>query len=319
MPHPIPETPTPRPRRLAVAALSLALAVGLGVGASARADAPLRWKFQKGETIRYALVQKTESKMKAGEIERGSTVQQTSDLRWIVDEVTPEGVATMTQIIDRVRVKLESAGQPPFEFDSEDKDKPQEGPIAAQIVPMFKALAGFECSLTMDPRGRIESVKIPQKTLDALRESLSGAMGNLFSEESMKNMITQSGLILPEAAVEKGKGWTDESTLPVQQLGTIKTDKTYTVEGPAAEDPSKVVITLDAKMTVDAADNPQISFEIKEQKNVGRFLFDAEKGRIASSHVEVKMVQLITAGANKLEQTMNNTMEMTLSPEPAAK
>ncbi|WP_165247554.1 DUF6263 family protein [Paludisphaera soli] len=318
MPNPTMEASTSRPRRLAVAALALAAGLGLGAGA-ARAEEPLRWKFQKGETIRYALVQKTATKMKAGEVERGSNVEQTSDIRWVVDEVNPEGVATMTQVIDRVRVKLDSGGQPPFEYDSAEPDKPQEGPLAATIGPMFKALAGFECTLTMDPRGRIESVKIPEKTMEALRGSLAGPMGNMFSEESMKNMITQSGLILPEAAVAKGQGWADESSLPVQQLGTIKTTKTYTVEGPDEKDPTKVRIALDAKMAVEAGENPQVSFEIKEQKNEGQFLFDAAKGRIASSHVEVKMVQLITAGPQKLQQTVDNTMEMTLAPAASAK
>ncbi|MDG3007132.1 DUF6263 family protein [Paludisphaera mucosa] len=326
MPHAFPETPTPlrrrpllrRDARLATA-VGLALVLAIGLAPAARAAAPLRWKFQKGETIRYALVQKTETKMKSAQIQGGSVVNQTSDIRWIVEEVSPEGAATMTQIIDRVRVKMEANGQAPVEFDSADKDKVPDDPRAAQVVSIFKALAGFECKLSMDPRGQIKSVTIPEKTLEALKKSFTGPMANLFSEESMKNMITQSGLVLPEQAVEDGKGWTDQSKLPVQQLGTIVTEKTYTVKGPVDGDPSKVRIDLSAKMAVEGAANPNLSFEIKDQKNEGVFDFDAQNGRIARSHVEVRMVQLITAGANSLEQTVNNTMEMTLTPEPAAK
>jgi len=321
MPYSAMETPTmlrhaPRARaslRLWARLAGAVLALAIGLAPAARAEEPLRWKFEKGETIRYVLVQKAETKMKAGEVESGSTVNQTSDLRWIVDEVSPEGVAKLTQIIDRVRVKLEVAGQPAFEFDSNDKETVHEGQFA-QIVPVFKALAGFECSLAMDSRGRIDDVKISEKSLEALKGSIAGPMSNLFSEDSMKNMITQSSLILPEQAVEDGKGWTDQSKLSVPQLGTIVTDKTYTVEGADPDDASKVRINLDAKMTVEQAGAPEASLEIEEQKNEGRFAFDAGKGRIAKSHVEVRMVQLITAGANKFRQTMDNTMEMSLAP-----
>jgi len=310
-------TPKTLARRLALAAS--ALAVGLAPAAADGADAPLRWKFQKGETIRYALVQKTDSKMSAGGNERGSTVDQRSDIRWVVQDVSPEGVATMTQVIERVRVKMEAPGQPGFEYDSDAKDKVQDSPVAKMLAPMFQALAGFECTLTMDPRGRIQSVKIPEKTLESLRGSLKGPLSEMFSEESMKKMITQSGLVLPEEPVEKGKGWTEESSTEAPQVGTIKTEKKYTYEGPDAKDPNLARIALEAEMTLQSKENPEVKVSIKEQKNAGFFLFDAAKGRIAESHIEVKMVQDVAAGPANFEQTVGNTMDMVLTPESAAK
>jgi len=316
--RPLPRRPrawAPSGARPFVVALSLAL----GLATTARAAEPLRWKFTKGETIHYSLVQNSENRMKSGTIESGSTVNQTSDVRWIVDDVSPDGVAKLTQIIDRVRVTLKAGDQPPFEFDSNDKDKAPEGLIAQQVTPVFKALAGFECTLTMDPQGKIKEVSIPPKTLEALKGSIQGPMSNLFSEDAMKNMIAQSSLVLPEQALKAGESWTDRSKLPVEQFGTIVTEKTYTLKDEAGAS-GEVQIDLNAKMNVEAGESRQFTLEIKEQKNEGRFTFDAAKGRIAGSHVEVRMVQLISAGANtSIEQTVENTMEMKLGDGAPAK
>ena len=302
--------------------LALIAAVGLASSLSARAAEPLTWKFKEGEVIRYKLVQKTETKMKAGGREGGSKVEQISDVRWTVKSVSAEGLAQMTQTIDRVRVKMDAQGQPAFEFDSDVKEDPKDGgPIAAQLVPMFRALAGFECSLTMDARGTIDNVKIPKETIEALRGSPLGQATNLFSEEGMKNMISQSSLVFPASAeaTAPGKSWTDQAKVPVSNLGTILTEKTYTVRGPAKENPKLTEITLASKMTIEPGENPGVHLDITNQKNEGRFLFDPAAGRIAQSHVVSDMTQVIMAGDQNLEQTVANTMDMTLVPEEPAK
>lgn len=303
--------------------LAAVVAVGLASSPSAQAAEPLRWKFKEGEVVRYTLVQKTETKMKAAGREGGSKVEQISDVRWTVKSVSAEGLAQMTQTIDRVRVTLDAQGQPTFKFDSntDPKDDPKDGgPIAEQLIPMFRALAGFECSLTMDASGKIDNVKIPQETIDALRGSLLGQATNLFTEEGMKNMISQSSLVFPAgaAATEPGKSWTDQAKVPVSNLGTIVTDKTYTVQGPSKENPKLTEITLASKMTIEPGDNPGVHLDITNQKNEGHFLFDHAAGRIAESHVVADMTQVIMAGNQNLEQTVNNAMDMTLVTDAPA-
>lgn len=308
----------PRLRRLS--ALALIVTVGLASSATAQEAKPLTWKFKEGETIRYKLVQKTENKMKAAGREGGSKVEQVSDVRWDVKSVSPEGLAQMTQTIDRVQVTMETPGQPAFKFDSSDDDAPQDGPLASQLAPMFKALAGFECSLTMNPQGKIDNVKIPKETIDALRGSALGQATNLFSEEGMKNMISQSSLVLPETAAETmpGKSWTDQTKVPVPNLGSILTDKTYTVKGADPKNPKLTLITLASKMSIEPNENAGVHLEITDQKNEGSFLFDADAGRIAESHVVSNMTQVIMAGDQNLEQSVSNTLDMTLvTGEPA--
>ncbi|MDR3620133.1 MAG: DUF6263 family protein [Paludisphaera borealis] len=302
--------------RLAVATLLLTV----GLQGAATADAPLRWKFKTGETVRYSLVQKTETTMKLPDGRTGgSKVSQDSDIHWTVNSVSPEGVAEMTQTIDRVRVRMDSVpGQPPFEFDSASKDPAPEGPVAAQLVPIFRALAGLECTLMMDARGEIRDVRIADKVVESLQKSFQGGLGNLFTKESLKNMVGQSSLVLPEEAVAKGKSWKEQSKIPAAQLGTMVTDKTYTFEGPEAADASRVRIDLTSKTSLEPDANAQIEFAMKNQDGKGRFVFDAAKGRIISSHVDITMTQSIKAQGQELEQTIVNKIEMKLAPEPSA-
>ena len=315
MPSPI----ASRLRFLTAGVVVALLAVAAGFQGEARAEAPasLRWKFKKGETVHYSLVQKTQTTMK---LENGRTggskVSQKSDLSWTVESVSSDGVAELVQTIDRVQVRVDSsvAGQPPFEFDSASKEPTPEGVVASRLVPVFKALAGLKCTLTMDPRGEIREVRIADSVVQSLEKSFQGGLGPLFSKESLKNMVGQSSLVLPEKAVEKGATWTEKAKTPAPQLGTMIIDKTYTFLGAEADSPSLVRIKLDTQTTLEPDPKSQIEFEMTKQDGKGEFVFDTTKGRIVSSRIDVEMTQSIKAQGQQLEQTVVNNMEMKLAP-----
>jgi Family of unknown function (DUF6263) len=297
------------------------LALTLGLQVAARADAPLRWKFKPGETVRYTLVQKTDTKM---ELASGqsitSKVRHDSDIRWIVKSVSPEGIAEVAQAIDRVRIRMEAPGQPVFEFDTASKESPPEGPVAAQMVPMFRALAGLECTLMMDPRGEIRDVRIADSVLESIQKSLpAGPAAQMLSKESLKNMVGQSSLILPKEAVAKGKTWTEKSKMPANQFGTMVIDKTYTYQGAEAAEPTHIRIDLNTKTTLEPAANSPVELELKNQDGKGQIVFDSEKGRIVSSHLDMSMTQKIKAGGQELDQTVVNQVDMKQKPDEAAK
>jgi hypothetical protein len=317
----MPSTIANRPRFLASGRLVVAsLAVAVGLQAEARADAPLRWKFKAGETVHYNLIQKTDTTMKLADGRTGgSKVSQNSDIRWTVESVSADGVAELTQTIDRIRVRMDSVtGQPPFEYDSASDEPLPKGALATGLAPVFKALAGLKCTLVMDPRGEIREVRIADSVVESLEKSFKGGLGHLFSKEALKNMVGQSSLVLPEAAVEKGKTWAEKSETASPQLGTMITDKTYTFQGAEADDPSRVRIDLDAKTTLKPIAGSQIEFEMKKQDGKGTFVFDTAKGRIISSHIDVEMTQSIKTQGQVLEQTVVNKMEMKLADGPPA-
>ncbi len=274
----------------------------------------LRWKFKPGETLHYKMEQQTTQAMKAMGQEFKTKLDQQVNLHWSVKSVAADGVAELTQTIDRVRTKIEAPGNT-FEFDSQAGKEP-EGQAAAMLIPMLKALVGAEFTFKMNGVGELSDVKVPQKLLNTLRQAgPAAAAGGMFSEEGMKQLISQSGLTLAEAPLDKGKSWTHQARMELPKLGTMVMDKTYTFDGPAPEQPSLVQVLLDTKVTLEPAADSNIAAKISSQKGTGSYQFDPQAGRVVSSRVNDKLQMSISVMGQNLEQTTDTLTSMTLAKE----
>jgi hypothetical protein len=303
--------------RWAMIAALFAVLLGAYPGPVLRAET-LRWKFKPGEVVRYTMVQETSLDEKGQGLEAKTSLSQTVDLHWGVKSVSPDGVADMTQTIDRVRTKIQGPGQT-FEFDS-DSGKAPEGPAAQVLGPMLKSLVGSEFSFKMNGRGELSEIKVPQKLLESLRQAgPAAAANNMFSEEGMKNLISQSNLTLPESALESGKSWTQQSKVPFPMIGTMVLDKTYTYTGPDPKDPTLRLITLETKIKLEPAADANVAVNIKSQEGKGDFTFDVEAGRIVSSRVNDKWQMSLSAMGQEFERTTNTLSTMTLAKGGAPK
>jgi hypothetical protein len=303
--------------RWAMLAALFAVHLGAYPGPVLKAES-LRWKFKAGEVVRYTMVQETSQEMKGQGQEAKTSLNQTVDLHWSVKSVSPGGVADMTQTIDRVRTKIQGPGQT-FEFDS-DSGKAPEGPGAQFLGPILKSLVGAEFSFKMSGRGELSEIKVPQKLLETLRQAGPAASaGGMFSEEGMKNLISQSSLTLPDTSLDQGKSWTQQSKLPVPMIGTMVLDKTYTYMGPEAKDPTLRHITLETKITLQPAADANVAVTIKSQAGKGDFSFDADGGRIVTSRVNDKLQMSLSAMGQDIEQSTNTLTTMTLAKDGTPK
>src|SRR5947207_1682219 len=87
--------------------LTLAAAVVLlAVPSTAQAQTTLRWKFAKGDKLKYTLAQKVTTVGSTAGMEITTTSDVIMDIRWEVKAVDASGAADMTQTIDRVRFKM---------------------------------------------------------------------------------------------------------------------------------------------------------------------------------------------------------------------
>src|SRR5208337_3211894 len=271
-----------------------ALAATLGIAAAqpTHGAETLRWKFKPGETLRYTMVQETTQGMKAMGQEFKTSLNQTVDLHWSVKNVASDGVAELSQTIDRVRTKVEGPGNS-FEFDSQAGKDP-EGQIASLLTPMLKALVGAEFTFKMNGRGELSEIKVPQKLLDSLRKAGPAANASgMFSEEGMKNLISQSSLTLAEGPLEKGKSWTQQAKVPVPML--------------------------DTKVTLEPAADSNIAVKITSQKGTGEFAFDPQAGRVVSSRVNDKLQMSLSVMGQEIEQSTDTVTSMTLAKDGSSK
>jgi hypothetical protein len=264
------------------------------------------------------MVQETTQGMKAMGQEFKTSLNQTVDLHWSVKNVASDGVAELSQTIDRVRTKVEGPGNS-FEFDSQAGKDP-EGQIASLLTPMLKALVGAEFTFKMNGRGELSEIKVPQKLLDSLRKAGPAANASgMFSEEGMKNLISQSSLTLAEGPLEKGKSWTQQAKVPVPMLGTMVMDKTYTFDGPSPREAGLLQISVDTKVTLEPAADSNIAVKITSQQATGEFTFDPQAGRVVSSRVNDKLQMSLSVMGQEIEQSTDTVTSMTLAKDGSSK
>ncbi len=274
----------------------------------------LRWKFKQGDTVKYLMVQKTTQGVKIMGQELKTDLVQTVDLHWTIKSVSGDGVAELTQTIDRVQTKVEGPGNT-FEFDSKS-DKTPEGPIASILTPLLKALVNAEFAFKMDGKGELSEIKVPQKLLDSLKNAgpaAGGGGGGMFSEEGLKNMISQSSLTLPEKALDVGDGWKQESRMTMPMIGTMVMDKNYTFQGPAPEKAGLVKIDLNTKVNLEPAADSNVTVKITTQEGKGEFLFDKEVGRVVKSSLDDEMRMTLSIQGQNLEQSTKTVTTMELA------
>jgi hypothetical protein len=280
--------------------------------------ADLHWKFQPGETLKYTLEQKMSTSSKIPEQgELKTSMSQIVTMHWDVESVGDDGVAQMSQTIDRVQTKIESPILP-FEFDSSVHKEPDNSPTAA-LVPLLKSLVGSKFTFKMAPNGELSDVKVPEKVLKAVQEAgaIAAAGGGLFNEKGLKEMISQSSLVFPDGAIEPGKTWSRQTKMPIPNLGAIVQDRTFTFRGPEADHPGIVDIDLENKVSFETEADAKYELQVKSQSSKGLYKFDSEKGRIVSSAINDKMEMSINAGA-MIDQATESAISLTLNNgEPA--
>jgi hypothetical protein len=296
--------------RWGLAGLLLLVVAGFR-GSTAAQAATLRWKFQPGETLHYAMDQKTITSVKGGPQDIKSTMSQTIDMEWVVKDISADGLASLTQTVTRVRSKIESAFGA-FEFDSKEAKDP-EGPIAAGLVPLLRALVGAEFSFKMNAQGEMSDVKVPEKVLESIKKSGSlGGNAGKFSEDGMKNMVVEAGLAFPKEDLEKGKSWTRESKISMLPIGTMIHEKVYTYQGPETKEAKNLErIDLVTKIDIQLAPGNNIDMKVQSQDGKGSFLFDNAAGRVAESTVREKIEMVFTLKVGDQENQIIQGSETT--------
>lgn len=293
--------------------VGLLLLVVAGFGGADAGAATLRWKFQPGEKLHYALEQKTVTSMQGGPQEIKSTMSQTIDMEWVVKEVGSDGLASLTQTVTRIRTNIESAAGA-FAFDSKDTKDP-EGLVAAGLIPLLRSLVGAEFSFKMNTQGEMSDVQVPPKVLEAIKKAgASGGAAGMFSEEGMKNMVVESSLAVPKEDLEKGKNWTRESKIAMKPLGTMRLDKTYVYQGPETKDAKPVErIDLETKVDIQLEPGNNLDMKVQSQEGKGSFFFDNVAGRILDSTVSEKMKLVFTLKVGDQENQLIQGNETTTS------
>ncbi len=301
----------PRQRQFSFRILA-AVIVALCLDAPIQAAKTLRWKFQKGQTMQYEMQQNMDMNMTVQGRDFSTKTAQTMDMTWAIDSVGQDGTCRMKQTINRIRMKMEGPmGQ--VEYDSADKDQPND-PTLNMLRPVFESLVGAEFTVKMSELGRISEVQIPDEFRASLQGNRNSQMSG-FSEDSMKQMLQQAALILPERAIATNDQWNSQMKFEMP-FGLLKNDNEMTYLGTDETSPRALEkIQLKSNTVMEANPNSPVKVELKEQDTSGTIDFDNTAGRIHGSAVTQKMVMSINAGGQSMEQTVTQTMRLRLKPD----
>ncbi|HEX3148520.1 MAG TPA: hypothetical protein VHR66_10575 [Gemmataceae bacterium] len=234
----------------------------------ATADAP-RFRFTKGETLAYHLVQTTNiTDTVVDEKTSKPTVTEVStkvDLmrQWKVTDVDDKGVATLELSITSMRWERK-AGKEEDVFDSSKPDDLNKSEMAKHVGPVLAVLR-------IDNQGKLVEVK----------ESKVGPAARFAVELPFK-------MTLPDAEVKVGESWGRTYTIQLDPpLGTGETypaGQKYTVEEPKSGFLVVGLATTIGKLPTQAADQIPLLPMMQE----GTLFFHAPTGRYYGARLKLE-------------------------------
>jgi hypothetical protein len=299
--------------RAGAVALTMALSL-LGAWTSQGRAETLRWKLGPGEVLRYTMEQKQLENFQVMGKSKKSTRLTTTNLSWTVKSLSPNGEAEITLRFDRVRMRIEQPPLVPLEFDS----SPNKLEIPDEFEPIerqLKATAGAELTFKLRPTGEVDDLKVPEQTMKKLRDGLpkDAPGGEPVSEEGLKAMLMSSKFpSFPPTSLEPGMTWTAKTSKISLPIGSLTIDQVFTFQGPDSKAPRLLLVGIDAKVSLEPAEN--VLAKIRKHEGTGSLTFDAETGRIVRSSSKQKMELIITDRGQDIVQSSDTTTTMTLEP-----
>lgn len=277
-----------------------------GLAATGAAQESLSWKFQPGETLHYVVVQKVDMDMSVpGEQSQKMSTNQTMDMLWKISDVQSDGVATMTQMVDRVR--MDSSGGPAGSMAYDSQSKAAVDPRQKPIADAFGKIIGAEFQVSMRPTGKIDNVIVPETLVKALTDS--GPTGSMLTEASLKEMMTQSAVSLPAEPIKPGATWETSQQVDLN-FGTMIVTSNLTYLGT-----KDGMAQISTKPTIDVKpkDNAVVGLKLTKSEGKGLVQFDVEKGRIAKSDLSLKLDLAVTRFGKTVNMTLNQATAMNLA------
>ena len=273
------------------------------------AQEQLAWKFTPGESLKYVVKQNMNMTMVVANKTQTIAMNQTMDMRWkIADVDASSGYANMSQTIDRVQMNSQGGSFGIIEFDSAG-DKVPDSPLGKSMVEVFRRIIGEEFGVHMKTTGKIDQVTVPQSLIDALKKS--GSAGNALDETTLKQMMTQSAITLPEKTLNPGDKWDS-----IQQVElafgtmTVKSELTYQGIDPTSGHAKIAMIPV---ISVEPKPGADVALTLTKSTGTGLVLFDAAKGRIAKSDLDLTMQMQVKSFGQVIDQTIKQTTSMTLA------
>ena len=275
----------------------------------ANAQDELRWHFQRGEQIRYAMQQNIETVVKVGDNEVHQPMETLTDMVWNVLDVAANGDAVMNQMLSRVQVKIGAAPAAVSTFDTGNPQK-SDNPFLNSMGETYLKVVNQNFTVSMKPTGEVGDVVIPKVLMELINASAAGNASAL-SEDTLKDMMKHSAVMLPKQRVSPSDSWTSQQTVQMP-FGTMVIKSTMTFVQKDADGNAIIDIVPEIKIT--PREGAPVKMSLTDSSGQGRLTFDIARGRVTRSQLVLKMGMKIDTGQQVVNQTINNATSLTLIP-----
>lgn len=280
--------------------------------ATAAAQTTLRYQFKEGDNLKYTIDQKMKMTMDIMGKAIDMNMNQTSDMVWSIKSVDSQGNAKIAVKFGRNKMTMDGP-QGKTQVDSESTQEPDD-PVGQILYKVIKGLSGLEVSGTISATGEYSDIKVPEKAVKELQNLPGGEMfGDMFSADGIKRMMSQSGLVMPKEAIEKGKTWKSKSDLKMP-FGKMIAEIEYTYAGPTEKDGRMLEkITLKPKATIEPSPDAKFAMKLKSHEGSGAALFDNAAGRLLEVTNQQNMDMEIEVAGMTINQRIVQTTTMRLT------
>ena len=169
-------------------------------------------------------------------------------------------------------------------------------------------MVGQPIAITVTPLGDVKDIKLAPELVAAMKKA-SPAMSSMFSEDSMKQMISRGMFRFPEE-VKSGQTWDSSLEMANPILGKQIVTTEYQYVGAEDLAGTKVEkISMDVKQKIDGT-GAQAQVAIKDQSGKGVIYFDNVRGLPLETQATSAMTMEISVGGQKIESKVTTTVTM---------
>ena len=269
----------------AIAGISLAV---LANQSTAPIEAPrpaesvrLEYRFEKGDILRVEVQEISRLLVAKGEARQEQSNRSTTKNRYVVTDVSEEGLATLKYRIVEARMRGQFDDDPPIEFDSRTDKTP------AGFEEIRKAIGVDRLELLVKPDGTLVEIR------SLLDEPTGGESGDATPETTKSNIFPP----LPRKPVAVGDQWSRVRKVRVsvgEGLNSPLTQEVRILHSYRLESIERGVATIRTESNpLTGINNPAIQVQVAPQKSTGTIRFDIKRGRVLE---RTKTVDNLTIG-----------------------
>ena len=290
----------------------------------------LRYQWHKGEPVTYRMTLQTTSVVTGmpgnNEIKVDQTLTQM--IKMTVEDVAPDGVATVRQTFESVKMEM-NGPMGHIEYDTAVPGS-SANPMIQSMRQVLGGMVGESVVVVQAADGSVRKVEGASRILDKIVKGMgddpsaraaSQGLRSLLSDEALTATIEQSFSKFPADPVKAGDTWDGRLSMGSEAAGRMAGLVRFSlkaVEGPPDGGVARVAVALTLKQETAPSAGPNgMVLTLGDARGEGELLFDVAKGRITKSTMKTDLPSTIRGqapdgSAMSIQNKTTSTMTMEL-------